>query len=459
MDIKRSLTLRFLLLVAILLGISLMVVYQNYAEYRNIDYQERFAERINSHARIIIDLSPNDSLIQEALRVAPLRPMMSQQIAIVDENNTIITPDSTKYLIDSQLVEEIQDKKSVYKSKGNIDVLGLTLVHNNKNYVVIAKATDMVGKKKLNYLRKIVVITFCIGLILASLFGWYFSSQALKPLQDVLEEANSITANNLYTRLKVQNPHDEIGRLSATFNQMLDRLESSFVMEKNFVSNASHEFRTPVTAIKAQIEVMLMQDRNKEEYVATLKSIGEDIDNFIQLMTSLSELANANLSSEKLKISTVPIIEIVDDARSEILRSKTPFRVDLQILTLPEKDEENYISGSASLLKSAFKNLIENACKFSPDLYCQISVDFEPNFAVVKVIDSGTGIAEEDLKHIFEPFYRANDTRVVAGHGIGLSLVKKIIEMHNGLIEVESELSVGTTMIIKLPYAKKEVIS
>jgi signal transduction histidine kinase len=228
------------------------------------------------------------------------------------------------------------------------------------------------------------------------------------------------------------------------------------MMQKNFVSNASHELRTPITAIKAQIEVMLMQERSKEEYINTLKSIDEDIDNFMQLISSLSELARTNEDNIDASPTKVPLIEIIAESRAEILRGKPRYKIDLQIENLPEQEHENYVPGNPALLKSAFKNLIENACKFSPELKCEVSMIFVDQHILVTVIDDGIGISEDELPHIFEPFYRANDTRGIAGHGIGLSLVNKIIELHKGKIWVTSVPSVGTKFQVKLPHAKFE---
>jgi two-component system, OmpR family, sensor histidine kinase ArlS len=209
--------------------------------------------------------------------------------------------------------------------------------------------------------------------------------------------------------------------------------------------------------MKAQIEVMLMQERSKEEYIETLQSIGEDIDRFMQLIFSLSELAKANVDTIGNNRASVPVIEIVAESRADLLRSKSRYRINLQITSLPENDHENYVIGNAALLKSAIENLIENACKFSPDQHCQVVVSFEPGNIIIKVIDEGIGIAANEIAHIFEPFYRANDTRGISGHGIGLSLVKKIIELHNGTIRAESEISKGTQMIVTLPNTENNV--
>lgn len=451
MDIKRSLTLRFLLLVVSLLAGFSIVVYENYANYRKVDYYERFTDRITAFSKLIINAQNSDTAGTYALQTTSLRPLTAQMIAIVDSRNTFLTHDSTRHILTYERLKQIKAKTHIQFESADTHYVGLLMKHNNQQYVVLGRAVDIVGKKKLNYLGQVIMITFLIGIIITAFFGWYFSSQALKPMQEVVEEADKITASNLHKRLPIVNGNDEIGKLSATFNKMLDRLEASFVMQKNFVSNASHEFRTPITAIKAQIDVMLMQERTREEYIDTLKSIGEDIDRFMQLVTSLSELAKANLDNSGGRSSSVPVVEIVAESRAEMLRSKPRYRIDLHIENLPEFDHDNYIIGNTSLLKSAIKNLMENACKFSPDMHCEVQVSFVPGQVTIRVSDEGTGIAPDEIDMIFEPFYRANDTRGIAGHGIGLSLVKKIVDLHNGRISVESALSKGTTMIVELP--------
>jgi signal transduction histidine kinase len=458
MNIKRSLTLRFLTLVAILLAGFSVVVYEYYANYRKTGYYERFHDRMENTARLYIDAHFNDSVaILNLNSKPPVRLLSIMELAVIDNNNRLITPDSTKHLLNDELIRKIRSKKYIEFEAGDTQCIGMVISHHNLSFTAFAKVVDVVGKKKLDYLGRVIVFAFLLALIITAAMGWYFASGALKPMQKVVEEAEKITVSNLHKRIPLSDSGDEIDQLSSAFNKMLDRLEASFLMQKNFVSNASHEFRTPITAMKAQIEVMLMQERSKEEYIETLQSIGEDIDRFMQLIFSLSELAKANVDTIGNNRASVPVIEIVAESRADLLRSKSRYRINLQITSLPENDHENYVIGNAALLKSAIENLIENACKFSPDQHCQVVVSFEPGNIIIKVIDEGIGIAANEIAHIFEPFYRANDTRGISGHGIGLSLVKKIIELHNGTIRAESEISKGTQMIVTLPNTENNV--
>lgn len=453
MNIKRSLTIRFLIIAALLLSAFSLVIYENYSNFRKIDYRERLAERTSSIATILLDVNNRDSVSIMMASDNNLRLMPFHKVSVYNNNLELVTdPLRASQNVSTKELEELKQKGHVAFERGDTQLVGFVMHHNANDYLVIGSALDLVGRKKVDYLKRVIIASLLISLLVTAGLGWLFASQALKPIKRVIENVDQITANNLHKRLPIGNAKDEISALSNTFNKMLDRLEASFVMQKNFVSNASHEFRTPITAIKAQIEVMLMQERSKEEYINTMKSIDEDIDHFIQLMQSLSELAKANVDSLENKRDRVPLIEIVAESRAELLRSKPRYRIDLNIENLPETEHENYVEGNASLLKSAFKNLMENACKFSPELRCETTMLFMNGNILVTVTDEGIGIPAEELPHIFEPFYRANDTRGISGHGIGLSLVKKIIDLHQGDISVESTPSIGTRMMVRLPH-------
>jgi signal transduction histidine kinase len=457
MNIKLSLTLRFLILVAMLLASFSLVVYENYSRYRQDDYYERLRDRSETIARHIIHITDPNLLDEVIERENVVKPMPNHRVSVYSISGFFLG-DSNRIakLPYPNIIDDIREKNYVELSIKETYYTGFVMIHNGQKFIVICSGTDFVGAQKLNFLGRLILVSLFIALIITAVLGWFFAHQALNPISKVITEVDQITANNLDMRLPIGKQNDEIWALNKTFNKMLDRLEASFLMQKNFVSNASHEFITPITAIKAQIEVMLIQERSKEEYINTLKSIDEDIDHFMQLISSLGELASANVNNLDNKLNKVPLIEIIAESRAELIKGKPNYIIKLHIENLPEQEHENYVPGNAALLKSAFKNVMENACKFSSDFTCDVSMIFvQPNI-IVTISDNGIGIKEKELKLIFEPFYRANDTRGIGGYGIGLSLVKKIIDLHKGTIQVESVPTKGTKVVIKLPHAKSE---
>lgn len=444
MNIKLTLTIRFTAVVVLLLTSFSLVVYNYYANYRKTTYYERLFERSNLITRIYID-SVDLKKIESRLR-----PLDHFSISIWHEDKLIIQNGYTPSLSADERLQ-FKKKSIINLFKGDTAVIGFPYQFQGKNYLVLASSIDKVGGNKLGFLFQVILLSLIISVVFLMVLGWFFADLLLSPIKKLIREADQISVSNLHKRLPSRNNKDELAKLSQTFNNMLDRLEASFVMQKNFVSNASHEFRTPITAMKAQIEVMLSQERSKEEYIDTLKSIEEDIDQFMQLVISLSELAKTDIAAQSNSYEKIPFIEVVAESRAELLRSKPRYNISLQINSLPETEEENYVLGNGILIKSAIKNLMENACKFSIKQQCEVTILFIEGKIVTTITDEGIGISVEELPLIFEPFYRANDTRGIAGHGIGLSLVKKIIDLHQGTIKVESTPSVGTKMIVSLP--------
>jgi hypothetical protein len=290
------------------------------------------------------------------------------------------------------------------------------------------------------------------------LVGIYFAKKILLPIKNIIKQVETFNEINLNERLKTRNGNGEITLLATTFNQLLDRLENSFKLQKSFVSNASHEFRTPLTVMKGQIEVLILKPRTNDIYLNTYVSLLDDINNQINLINGLGDLANANAMFPNIVNSVIPIIDLLDDCVLELYKNKK-YKVALTIEELQDDENTLYLNGNYALLKSAFLNVMDNACKFSNTHTCQVNLTCNSDFMTIKVVDQGLGINKNDLANIFESFYRSNNTRHIQGHGIGLSLVKKIIEFYHGKITVTSEIGKGTKMSIFLPNLRTLKIS
>jgi signal transduction histidine kinase len=380
-----------------------------------------------------------------------LNVLHQQRIFIYDENKKIIYRSSADFIEpDKKYLDQVIANKEIEFNEDEAEFAGFEIDHTKGHFYVIIGALDETGIKNVDFLRSLLGIIFILSLIVTGFLGWFFASRALSPMVEVIDEVDQITAKNLHKRVKVRDSKDEIAHLAITFNEMLDRLEGTFIMQKNFVSNASHEFRTPLTVMKGQIEVLLMQNRSEDEYIKTLKSINEDINNLSNLLQGLSELAKANADFPNNNFDEIAVVDLLLDARSELIKNKPNYSIELDIHNFTEDEASSAIMGNLALIKSAITNLMDNACKFSPDMKMKVSVDFNTQL-IIRFIDNGIGISDEEMNHIFEPFYRGNDTRNISGHGIGLSLVKRIIELHNGTVTVQSKQGEGTIFTVILP--------
>ena len=282
-------------------------------------------------------------------------------------------------------------------------------------------------------------------IIIILLCGYFAAKGIIRPIKKIEETTTSITdGNNLSLRIADTGGRDELAALSGNFNKMLNRLETSFEMEKRFASDASHELRTPVSVILAQAEFSLEKERQPEEYVDSLEVIkrqGKRMNQLIGNMLSYTRLEQRidNYPFEKLDFSV-----LVSDLCSDM----TPLRIN--DISLEYNVESGImINGNAELLARMLQNLLENAYKYGRQGgNTKVTLSLQGNNIKLLVEDDGIGIAEDQLEQIFDRFFRVSNKSSITGSGLGLSIVKKIVDMHGGNIDVSSREGLGTTFAI-----------
>lgn len=311
----------------------------------------------------------------------------------------------------------------------------------------------------LDALFYILIFGIPLAVILASGVGWFLAKKALSPVDIVTGLARKIEAGSLNERLDVSGPKDELGRLAKTFNDMIARLELSFKQMKQFTADASHELKTPLTILKGEMEIALRTEKTVEGLQGVIKSSLEEIDKMIAIVKSLLNLARFD-SRVRLPKDNINLDSIVEERFNQTL----PMAKDKGIDMFITKKENVMITGDKLGIGQLLFNLIYNAIKYTPQGgRIEISLEQSDNWAIIKVIDTGIGIAEEDLPHIFDRFYRVDKARTtgVGGVGLGLSICKEIAEVHSGKIEVESEAGKGSMFKVYLPVKDRtaEILS
>ena len=457
MTIRNRLTYTFTLLVTIILILFSFAVYYSSSSYREADCYRRLKGRaITTAKRLINTKGISSELLKEIDKsaVSALNSVNRGKVTLYDSGNREIYTSNDQEKIEApsaELFNRIRSEEDVHFHAGEKQVVGVLFTAKNEKFVVVASGIDEYGLEELYHLKIILIIGLLITISVTWLAGFLFSGQALKPISNVVKEVDNITANNLDLRVSEGNGTDEIAQLAIKFNKMLARLEDAFQMQRSFVSNASHELRTPLTVIGGQIEVALMNKKKAEEYELILQSVWEDIRKLNALSNGLLELAQASLDVSKIKLKDLRIDEIVWQSRDELLKRQKEYAIDIEYKELPEDEKKLTVFGNEQLLKTAIMNVIDNACKYSANKHATIKIGFDDKFVQIQFIDEGIGIPEADLKNIFAPFYRTSVSRTIAGHGIGLSLSEKIVDIHKGKISLTSVINKGTTVAVTLP--------
>lgn len=286
-----------------------------------------------------------------------------------------------------------------------------------------------------------------MGLVIAGsmIAAYYLAGRAMRPISDLNNEIEMINGNTLSKRVSIPQTKDEIESLSSSFNKLLERLEEEFAKEKQFSANAAHELKTPLATIMTSAQVLKLNDQT------TLEEYRENLDVTIQSTRRLSSVIDGLLmlgrADREDSFEPVNISQILHGIQEEI----GPLYLEKHI-TLRYDLNTNILRGNPLLLYRAFFNLIENAYKYTEkDGSITITSYCEGQESIICITDTGIGIQEEDIAHIFEPFYRADKSRSrkIAGAGLGLAITKEIIDMHKAAISITSRKGLGTVVEVR----------
>lgn len=328
----------------------------------------------------------------------------------------------------------------------------LRVARDNRNVMVVSSALDTYGMQEMNNLKNLLLIGFFIAMVFVFTFGKLFSNEIFKPIRRIIRNVKGINAHNLHQRLVVEPTDDDVEALSRTFNDMLDRLEVTFEMQNNFVSNASHEFRTPLTVVSGEAELGMsipgLSDAAKESFL----NIYKEVEKLEHLTNSMLSLAQTGFDGKKEQWEEVRIDELILSVKEAADRIIPENQVAIDFDNLPDDEGKLTVNGNLALLKAAFSNIVLNSCKYSDNKPVTVKISADSKYVIVEITDQGIGIPDREIGQIFVPFFRASNTARYKGYGIGLPLTHNIIRMHQGKADVQSRVGEGTRFTTYLPF-------
>lgn len=452
MKITLKLTILFTIITAGILFLFAAIIYG----YAKNDREDEFYDRIKIKAfvkgELFFDAKASSKTLQD-IHMNNLKVMNEAEIAIYDENfNLLFHDNQANDLVKEspKMIQKILKKGEIRTYIDDWQVVGERYTFDGKQYVITATAYDHYGYNKIDDMFKHMVYAYVISIFFICISGLFFAIKAFEPVKEMTRKVNKITAKKLDVRLNVNGSKDELSALANTFNEMLDRLETSFETQKHFVSNISHELRTPLTAIIAELEISLSKDRGEEAYKSAIRNTLSDAQRLVRLSSSLLDLAKANYDRSEISFKNCRLDEILLDARQVEQTANPTHKIDIHFDGNFENEDEMSILGNEYLLKVAFVNLFNNGCKYSDDKKCTVNVSFSDSKIHLKFSNNGLGIDEKEIESVFNPFYRGANQSVAPGNGIGLSLTQKIIVLHQGEISVKSIPNEQTVFTILL---------
>lgn len=445
--------------VPIILSIALIVfsmgVYTFFAYFREAEFYAYLQTTSINYSRLLFDGNVTPEQLKTIEADYSETPYIQRQYIIYDSTGTLLY--KSKYAIphlnQAYLKRVLEKNNNITFKKDGFERIIFANRENlhNKLYIFEAAGYDLQGFEKQQKLLYVLLAGCFMLIVFIIIISRHYIRRDLRPIATIAKRMQKISSKNLQNRIPEANLDNEIGQMAHTFNDLLDRLEASYAQQRNFVSYVTHELRTPLSILLGNTQVTLLKDRTVAEYKETLQGFQIDTNSMINLVNSLLELARMNADAQSVPFSEVRIDDILYQASESLSQKRNDYKINIEFQDIPENDEAVIVNGNAELLLLAFRNLMENACKYSENHRVDVRISFEKQSIILDFIDTGLGIPNEDLLHIFEAFYRTDKTKKMVGHGIGLPLTKRIVEIHSGIISVDSKVGEGSVFTVEIP--------
>jgi signal transduction histidine kinase len=427
LNIRQRLTLQILLMVSVLFLLFCTSIYLFSRLYLNSRFYNGLQERAIVTASLRIAYSADQKALQDLVRNSDERMLTEEMTSIYDPQRDlfVFTTDILKEGFHRSFINAQDTSKAVNnisRDKYKISVIKI------KNYWVIISAKDVYEREALNNLRDILIILCLVALLFIAYISWFMADRALSPIASMARQLDAIFPGNLSKRLDYPNKQDEIGFIAKTINQLLQRVESSVNTQRMFIANVSHELKNPLTKIFTQIEIMEMKYKHQPEFYQQIMSLRSDTLMLNQLTNALLELASISSSDRELPLKKLRIDEILLAGVAEFKRWNPDCSVLLNLDEIPDDEELLIFPVNEEALKIVFKNLLDNACKFSVEQKAEVTVKEMDGSLAIDIYNQGKPIPEAEVSKILEPFFRSDATaKGKKGHGVGLAIVMQIL--------------------------------
>ena len=376
-------------------------------------------------------------------------------VEFYDNNKQLIDKSPNLKSSNLKLLSDEQNNLFIDAVLNEIPVRQLQTVIRNDNKVVgyLVVAMSMEDFEIVQILKNILIVIFPLILIALFFIARFFAGRSILPVKTIIDTSSQITRDNLQMRIPLPPNKDELYTLSQNINNLLDRIEYAIEREKQFTSDASHELRTPLAVIKGTMEVLIRKPRNQKEYEDKINFCISEVDRLNKMVDQLLLLARfenqkQNINNESIYLNAL-LLDLISRFSEKIAAKKITINSDFS--------SDFYVYSDAYLVSIIIGNLISNAIKYSNNSgKISIKLSQHSDTILFTIIDNGIGISQTDLEKVFYSFYRADslNSSNIKGTGLGLSIVKRLCELLNITISIESELHVGTIIKLSLPLDK-----
>jgi heavy metal sensor kinase len=448
---RLRLTLLYTVVVVLIFSVFAFVIYLEYRKGLLDAVDKNLLKAVNAELKKGLD--PKELADNEAI----IKKYGEQYYQVVNQNGQVIisslSGDRTKQLELSPMEDAFRGAAKYVTADYN--GARFRILYYPVSDVDILRAADSLegSERAIEDLERLFIFIFPFILGVSSVMSWFLAGKSLDPVVKIRSLAEEIRRGRFGERINIGGKGKEIDDLVVIFNEMLDSIQRSIEAQKRFTSDVSHEIRSPLTSLRGSIEVALRKRRPVEEYEDVLRNNLADILRLSRITDNLLFLARADNDIQELRIQWFDLDHLLENTVAR-LRPKA----DTAGLTVTEEYQERLeMRGDTDLLEQVFANLIDNAIKYTPS-GGSVHVRAREEDGAVRVIvsDTGIGIPEEDVGHIFDRFYRVNKerSRKLGGTGLGLAITKWIVTSHGGTIAVKSTVGRGSEFTVVFPKGR-----
>jgi signal transduction histidine kinase len=447
MSIKVKISLIISLFFSLLFGGICAFIVNDFSEYRKEEFEERLNEKAVSSIKLLVEVQGGDNNLLKIIDQNSINKLYSEKTLIFDSKYNLIysSVDDTKINWNVEDLKQLKSTKTFFKKDGENEIYGFFYDSNTVDYFALISANDSPGKRKLNYLISLILISGIIFIIITWVVTFYIIKKQLLPLNIFQKKIAEINVMDMQTPVNYKvNSKNEIDLLGKEFNAMIVRIGDAYQKQKEFTANASHELKTPLARISAQIENQLSISNVTEKLF--LKNILNDVDRLNDLINSLLILSKidtlTNTSKEKIRIEEV-IYNSIEKISAEFLDCKVTFNFN-EIENLEELLE---IDCNQNLLEIVFQNLIKNAYIYSDNKKIEIDILEINKKIAVKISNNGKTLSENEQLKLFQPFMRGQNAKQIKGLGLGLKMVQRILTVYGYKITYQISKNLNVFLI------------
>lgn len=440
MKIRNKILLYFSTTSIFLVGIMIVVVYLFFSELREKDFQQRQKEKIITTLRFISEIKKNEHELTEAIDKLSINSLLNEKLLIFDNSKKLIysSLDDLPINYSKKLLDDLSEQNIWIEQKdGLYDIVGIHFKVDDKNFYGISKAYDELGYNKLSALGFTLTIAFFIFSALTIVVSVYISNKIAYPISNLTKSLSEFKIGREdSTNLKVTNTL-ELDYLNLKFNELVKRVNNSYEFQKNVVNHISHQLKTPISVLTSELERLKsdVHKSNLDNYIYL------DFDKQINKTKSLAEIINVLLEISKIEAGQnfnkqlFRIDEIIFDCIEELNILYPNFSFEINYMPVEADSNLFLINGNVTLFKQALINTLNNSVVYNTSNLVEIKIDATIlNELKIYFINAGNPILENEQKYLFTHFFRGENSRNKIGFGLGLTLTKSIIELHEGKI-------------------------